>query len=213
MTYYTNLFLEEVLDKNRLELLKNFKKIKELWFFLAWGTALALIFWHRKSIDFDFFCFEDFNNNELFQKISKIFWDKLIKKTFEEKNTLYIEANWIKISFFTYKYSLIWEKIESEFFSIYSLEDISAMKLWAIQNRATNKDYIDIYFLIKKFWLEELLIFFEKKFWNIVSKSILRKSLVYFEDIIDEELIILSHNLTFEKIKKSLEKTVLENNF
>jgi predicted nucleotidyltransferase component of viral defense system len=29
------------------------------------------------------------------------------------------------------------------------MEDIGAMKLWAIQNRATSKDYVDLYYLIK----------------------------------------------------------------
>ena len=79
------------------------------------------------------------------------------------------------------------------------------MKLWAIQNRATNKDYIDLYYIIKEVWIDTLLDNFFKKFWTIVTKTYLLKSLVYFDDIAEEKLIIKDKNLTFEKVKQYLE--------
>ncbi len=209
MTNLTNLYLQEVLDKNRIDILDKLVKIKEMWFILWWWTWLALIFWHRESIDFDFFINSDIDTNYLFKKCLEIFWEFEIIKTYEEKNTLYIIVNWVKISFFTYNYANIWSIIENKYFNIFSIEDIWAMKLWAIQNRATNKDYIDIYYLIKKIWLDNFINNFFKKFWNVVTKTYLLKSLLYFDDIIEEELIIKDKNINFKKVKDYLLEIIL----
>lgn len=211
MTNSTNLFFQEVLDKNRLEILEKLKEFKNMWFILWWWTALALIFWHRESIDFDFFIPKNIDNEELFKKIIRIFdWYEVIK-TYEENNTIYVLVNDVKLSFFTYDYKNIWNIIETNYFNIYSIDDISAMKMWAIQNRATNKDYVDLYYIIKKIWIKKLIDNFFEKFWKIVTKSYLIKSLVYFDDIIEEKLIIKDKVLNFEKVKKYLEKQAIKN--
>ena len=212
MTNSTNLHLQEVLGQNRLDILDNLTKLKNMWFVLWWWTALALIFWHRESIDFDFFINEDIDTNQLFEKCLDIFQWYEIVKTYEEKNTLYLLVNDVKISFFTYKHKNIWRLIETEYLNIFSIDDISAMKMWAIQNRATNKDYIDIYYIIKEIGLNRLLDNFFKKFWNVVSKTYLLKSLVYFDDIVEEKLIIKDPNLSFDDVKKYLVDIVTQTN-
>lgn len=205
MTNSINLYLQEVLDKNRQEILEKLIEIKNMWFVLWWWTGLALIFWHRESIDFDFFINSDIDTQKLFKECLDIFsWYEVIK-TYEEKNTLYLLVNDVKISFFTYKYNNIWEIIWTKYFNIFSIDDIWAMKLWAIQNRATNKDYIDLYYIIQKIWMEKLFNNFFKKFWKIVTKTYLLKSLVYFDDIVEEKLIIKDKTLTFQKVKKYLQ--------
>jgi len=204
MINWTNLFLQEVLSNDRLDLLEKFKEIKKLWFYLAWWTALALLFWHRKSVDFDFFINKDFNENQLFDKMLYIFSQEQIKKTFTEKNTLYIEVNWIKISFFGYKYKLIDKLVKTEYFDLANIKDIWAMKFWAIQKRATNKDYVDLYYILQKIDIWTLLDSFFKKYWNVISETILLKSLIYFDDVEDEKLALLDKNINFEKIKNYL---------
>lgn len=208
MTNLINLYLQEVLDKDRIKILENLEKIKNLWFILWWWTWLALIFWHRESIDFDFFINNDIDTEKLFLDCLEIFSNFDVIKTYEEKNTLYILVNWVKISFFTYKYKNIWEIIETKYFNIFSVEDIACMKLWAIQNRATNKDYVDLYYLIQKLWVEKIIIYFFKKFGNITTKIYLQKSLIYFDDIIEEKLVLKDRTLNFDKIKSYLENEI-----
>ncbi len=41
-----------------------------------------------------------------------------------------------------------------------SPKDIAAMKTYAIQNRGSRKDFIDMYFLLQHFILEEILGFY-----------------------------------------------------
>ena len=207
MSNLIHLFLKEVLDKNRLEILEKLSFYKDMWFVLWWETALALIFWHRESIDFDFFIESDIDTQKLFNKSLEIFQWFEIMKTFEEKNTLYLSVNWVKLSFFTFKHKNIKKVINTKYFNIFDIEDIWAMKLWAIQNRATNKDYVDLYYIINKIWLKTLLDDFELKFWKIVSNSYLLKSLCYFDDLTNEKLILKDNNLDFEKIKNYLQIT------
>jgi len=158
------LFLQETLDKSRMDLLPNLVHIKKLGFYLAGGTALALEIGHRQSVDFDFFRKEDFDSGELFETLQNIFSGKECKKTFESKNTLYLEINGVKFSFFGYKYPLIEEVISNEYLELASPLDIAAMKLFAIQKRAAKKDYTDIYYLLQKYSLEVLLDAFYRKF-------------------------------------------------
>lgn len=206
MNKLINLYLKEVLDKNRLEILENLIYFKDMWFVLWWWTWLALIFWHRTSIDFDFFINQDIDNDKLFLMCLEVFKWFEISKIYEEKNTLYILVNWVKISFFTYNYNNLYDIIETYYFNIYSIQDIWAMKLWAIQNRATNKDYVDLFYIINEIWLNNLIDIFFLKFWKVVTKTYILKSLVYFDDIKIEKLILTDKKLNFEKIKNFLIK-------
>ena len=208
MSKSTNLFFAEVLDKQRLEILPYLAPFKDLHFYLAGGTALALLLWHRKSVDFDFFTPNQIDTQQLFQLCQKIFSDFTVKKIFEEENTLYITVNGVKISFITYEYPHVEACIETPYLSLASIEDIGTMKLSAIQNRSTNKDYVDLYVTIKKIWLQRLLEVFFQKFGDVVSDSYLLKALIYFDDIKEEPLLINDSTLTFDTVKTWLEQAV-----
>lgn len=83
------------------------------------------------------------------------------------------------------------------------------MKLSAIVSRATNKDYIDIYFIIKIISLESLLISTKKKFLDI-DENLILKSLVYFEDVEKNPIRFRNNNnISFSEVKAFLKKNVL----
>src|SRR3989338_4314081 len=146
-----------ILDKKRLSILPLFRNFKNS-FYLAGGTSLALQIGHRDSVDFDFFSKEDINTKELFELLRKIFKGHKLLKIQEEPNTLTVLIDEsIKISFFTYKYKLIDKIIRDENITYASIQDIACMKLSAITGRASNKDYIDLYFILKLFSLSNLL--------------------------------------------------------
>lgn len=191
--------------KKVLPLLKNFKKE----FYLAGGTALALQLGHRDSIDFDFFTDKNFSTKKLFEKIKKIFKNRNIKKIQEEKNTLTIIVNKnIKISFLNYPYKFLGKLINEEYFRVASIIDIACMKLSAIVSRAAVKDYVDIYFILKKIPLNELLKSAEQKFPDLDTNLIL-KSLVYFEDIDKEPIKFRNNNrISFNAVKLKLIREV-----
>lgn len=200
----------DILDKKRLDLLPLFESFKKNFYF-AGGTALALQIGHRDSVDFDFFSEEGINTKELFERLREIFKGHTLLKIQEEPNTLSLlidEA--IKISFFTYKYKLIRETIKDGNLSLASIEDIGCMKLSAITGRATSKDYIDLYFILKRLPLSDLLEHARVKYPEL-ERNLILKSLVYFEDITLEKILFKNNNdLPFEKVKDKLRNEVKE---
>ena len=198
----------EILDKKRKDILPLLAKLRDD-FYLAGGTALALHLGHRDSVDFDFFTQKDIDTAELTERLKEIFKNHGITKIQEEKNTLSVLINKeIKLSFFTYKYPLLKDLHTEKNLSLASLEDIGCMKLSAILGRSSNKDYIDIYYILKNIELETLLGLTQQKFPEIDPNPVL-KSLVYFEDMEEEPIDFQKgKEVELEEIKNFLIKEV-----
>lgn len=197
-----------VLDKKRLDILPLFKNFKKD-FYLAGGTALAFQIGHRDSVDFDFFSQNDIDTVKVFEWIKDVFIGHEILKIQEEKNTLslLVDEN-IKLSFFTYKYGTVNDLVDEENFNLASFEDIGCMKLSAITGRASNKDYIDLYYILQKMKLCDLLEKASIKFPD-VDKNLILKSLVFFEDIKKEPIRFRNGNhVEFKEVERFLQKEV-----
>jgi len=197
-----------ILDQKRLGALPRLKIFKKD-FYIAGGTSLALQIGHRDSIDFDFFSPKDLGIVKLFDELTEAFLGLKVLKIQEEKNTLTVLVDsTIKLSFFTYQYKLLNELIDEENLKLASIEDIGCMKLSAITSRATNKDYIDIYYILQNIPLENLLKKTSEKFPHL-DKNLILKSLVYFDDIDIEPIIFKNNNhVDFKEVKNFLEKEV-----
>lgn len=196
----------DILDKKRIEILPHFEFTKKK-FYLAGGTSLALQIGHRDSVDFDFFSDEEFDTKKIFEETKENFKDHKLTIIQEEKNTLTVLVNdFAKVSFFYYPYKLVADKIETPYFNIAGEIDIGCMKLSEITSRATNKDYVDLFYILQKIKLEELLKVTSKKIPEL-DKGLILKSLVYFEDIkIDP--IKFKHNK--EVLMKNVKKFIVE---
>lgn len=200
----------DILDQKRIDLLPLLKLFKDN-FYLAGGTALALLLGHRDSLDFDFFSSDSFLTGDLFKKVKQVFAGHLVVRTQEVKDTLTIVIDeCVKVSFFAYPYELVRPLLNEEHFQIASLEDIACMKLAAITSRSVLKDYVDLYFILHNMVLAKLLNFTKEKFITLDANIIL-KSLIYFEDI-QEEPVLFKHNkeVSFKLIKEYLARTVKE---
>ncbi len=198
----------DILDENRKSILPLLKNLKSD-FYLAGGTALALQLGHRDSIDFDFFTENDLDTGVLLEKLQDIFKEYPIKKIQEEKNTLTIIVDDdIKLSFFTYKYPLVKPLIEEEFLRLASVEDIASMKLSAIVSRATEKDYVDLYFILQEYELADLLKLADQKFPSL-DEALILKSLTYFDDVVEEEIVFKhQQRVSFVEVKTFLKTEV-----
>jgi len=210
-SYYENdsvTMFYAILDERRVALLPILKNFQDR-FYLAGGTSLALQLGHRDSIDFDFFTQEAIDTGKLFEELREVFVGHEILKTQEEKNTLTLVVDGsVKLSFFTHTYPLIRDSIRDEYLTLASLEDIACMKLSAITGRATNKDYVDLYFLLEKFSLQDLLSFAEEKYPEL-DTNLLLKSLVYFDDVVEEKILFKNNKeVTFNDVKKRLGREV-----
>lgn len=188
-----------------LPLFENFKDN----FYLAGGTSLALQIGHRDSVDFDFFRREGIYPKNLFEELRDVFKGHAIVKIQEEKNTLTVLIDdSIKLSFFTHAYPLIRDTLQEEYLTLASIEDIACMKLSAITGRASNKDYIDLYFILEFFSLQDILGFAQEKYPEL-DRNLLLKSLVYFDDITEEKILFKNNKeISFDDVKKRLQREV-----
>jgi hypothetical protein len=78
-------------------------------------------------------------------------------------------------------YKWIDDPIVYDSISLASIKDIAAMKLAAITNRGTKKDFIDIALIINKIGLSQMMKYYKEKYPDGMEMMVLR-SLVYFED-------------------------------
>jgi len=84
------------------------------------------------------------------------------------------------------------------------------MKVLAIWQRGTKRDFIDIYYLIKIFGLKKILSWAKKKYPEY-SEIVFLKGLVYFEDAEKEEernIEIIDKAISYRKIKKEIIEAV-----
>ncbi|MFA6534117.1 MAG: nucleotidyl transferase AbiEii/AbiGii toxin family protein [Patescibacteria group bacterium] len=200
----------EVLSPKTKKLLD--KLAKETWladFYLAGGTALALHYGHRQSIDLDWFCPRDLNNARLLSRLSQVGKFTLLN---EEKNTLDGILDGVKVSFLSYPYPLLKKPVK--YFSAVKLAsplDIALMKLSAIGNRNSRKDFIDLYFFLtaEKMDLEQLFGYLPKKFKKIdYSRYHFAKSLVYFAEADREPSPLMIKLITWLVVKRFFLKEV-----
>ena len=195
---------KEILTKEQVELLPLIKKFNKN-FGLVGGTAIALHIGHRKSIDFDLFSFSSFNNYNIKRtilrnlKIDKIFVNKLDEFT--------ILVNGVRITFFHYPFKIEFKENLNNIIKMPDLLTLSAMKAYALGMRAKWKDYVDLYFVMKKYASAIKIINKANEiFGSEFNEKIFRTQLSYFKDIDYSEEIIYAEGFKVNDkiIKKEL---------
>lgn len=182
----------EVIDNVRYEILeKVIKNITLNKFYLAGGTALALQTGIRESFDFDFFVQEEFDENLLISELETI---GKLEVTTCRKGTVHVILENIQLTFLYFNNNLVEDKIkvnEVEGLYLASIKDIAIMKLIAISQRGTKKDFFDLYYICNQYniKMEDILRNLEKKYnKEKINYSHIIQSLSYFEDAEDEIL-------------------------
>lgn len=202
----------DILDSRRKDVLPLFQTITDWGYYLAGGTALALVLGHRDSIDFDFFTPEPIDTALLYKKCEELFLGHTLLRTQEEPNTLgLLIDNEIRLSFMTYAYPMVNSQTLTEYFSLASLEDIGCMKMSAITSRNVYKDYVDLYFILQLITLKTLIDALRIKM-PTLDPLLALKSLVYFDDIKEEGIMYKTDPIPFQAIKETLLNKVKEYN-
>ena len=174
-------------------------------FYLAGGTALALQIGHRKSFDLDFFS-QDFDENVVEEKVKTINGFKLVKK---ETQTLHISIGKSKVSFLGYPYPLVFPYRLFNTVAIADVRDIAAMKMTAIANRGTKRDFFDLFTVAQLFSISELFEVFKSKFSKVnYSKNHVLRSLTYFNDAEDDVELKMLNNTSWQEVKAFFIKEV-----
>ena len=191
----------ETILPGTLELLK---KIQSLETFkdarLVGGTALALQLGHRQSVDLDFFGPVTASLEELTAELSAF---SSVSPLSSSKLMRFLIVGGIKVDIVNYPYDWIDTPVIENGVTLAGLKDIAAMKLSAITNRGTKKDFIDYYFLLKQFPLNELIGFYLEKYTDAQLFTAM-KSLTYFEDAKNDPMPKMAEPLNWDAVKRTI---------
>lgn len=197
----------ETIDTDTLVILQKLQELPELRETrLVGGTSLALQLGHRKSIDLDLFGSIQADSESLFESIVTLFDDT--KALSYGKNINSLLVNGIKVDCVNFPHQWLESPVETDGIRLAAIPDIAAMKIRAICNRGTKKDFIDLYQLLKTYRMTDILSLYKAKFPKD-SEFIAIKSMTYFEDAEkDPYPTMLDNSADWQTMKQSILQAV-----
>ena len=178
-------------------------------FYLAEGTALALLERHRISVDLDLFSPTLNDAEELLEDLEGSLQAETTVTSLGRK-ALDLEISGVRVSLIKYKYPLLQPTLKprSKGLQLANRDDIATMKLSAITNRGNRKDFIDFWVLIDRHRsLPDYLDLFKTKFSKRDVGHVVR-SLVYFAEADDDPPLRLLEPISWEQVKTDLKAAV-----
>lgn len=192
-------------NPNLLRVLKELMSIELLHSLnLVGGTSLALQIGHRVSIDIDLFGAIDFDYPKIVHDFRSIGNVRILSQS---KHINIFSIDDIKVDFVNYSYPLLDPIIIEDGIRMISTKDIAAMKLNAIAGRGSKKDFIDLYYLLREYSIEEIYEFYRRKYKD-GNLFLVQKSLVYFNDADLERTPKIFDDIRWEDIKKEIVKQI-----
>jgi len=116
----------------------------------------------------------------------------------------------INISFIKYPFPVISKFIEHQGIKILPPLEIAAMKAYALGRRATLKDYVDLYFILKGKinFLKEIITFCEKKYGSEFDPRLFLEQLIHLKDVEKIEIQFLKEKVSIPEMEKFFEGEV-----
>lgn len=135
-------------------------------FYLGGGTAIALQLGHRRSLDFDWFTADEFDDldaviSDLRSAVAGVSIVEIAPRT------IHATVSGVKVSMLGYRHPLLkpMERWRDLSLSLASLADLAAMKLSAIVSRGAKRDFVDVYAVAQKsLGLPAMLDCYRKKY-------------------------------------------------
>ncbi len=191
-----------------LDVVKNNEFLRSNFYFTG-GTALSAFYLkHRYSDDLDFFSQERFDQQIIFTLVQD--WSK--KYRFNIKSSRFAEVVYIfdllfedkiplKVDFAYYPYQQVEKSDTSTLngFKVDSLSDIATNKILTISQRYDVKDFVDLYFLLQKFSVWDLIEGVRMKFKMDLEPLLLGADFLKVEDF--DYLPKMIKPLTIEELK------------
>jgi Nucleotidyl transferase AbiEii toxin, Type IV TA system len=194
----------EAVTSDTMALLRRIQALPELkQTRLAGGTALALQLGHRLSIDLDIFGTwdEQLDLTSLLSACGKA------EKTAGKTRLQFFEIDGIKVDFITYSADWLVDPLEENGIRCAGIPDIAAMKLEAVNNRGSRKDFMDLAFLLELFTLPQMLKFYKQKY-PAGSEYLILRSLVFFDDAEEEPMPVMLKPMNWDTAKACIQNAV-----
>jgi hypothetical protein len=172
---------------------------------LAGGTGLALRLGHRKSVDFDFFRSTGMDTNGLFEALNAVSACETLQSN---DRTLTVLTQGVKLSFFQIPEKFLFETSPYSFFLVADPRDIALMKLLAITNRGSRKDFVDLYTILRDGpGLKEYLDMLPARYGEgRLSGYQVLLSLTWFDDAESEPMPVMLEPFDWDECKSFFER-------
>jgi hypothetical protein len=205
----------DVLNEEQLKGLKSLGTwTSQQQFYLAGGTAVALYYGHRHSLDLDWFTSQPLGDAlQLAETLRLNDIDFITARTSPGGLQGTLDSVWI--SFLEFHYPMLQPLVEWKEMScqVAGLDDLACMKLAAIAQRGSRKDFYDLYMLASQHRpLAEMLPLYRQKF-MLSDITPLLYGLTYFDDAEEEPDPSLLLGLSWKSVKKTILKWVKESSF
>lgn len=203
MLYYSTI------EPSTLVLLKSLMNVPELKdFYLVGGTALALHYGHRKSVDLDLFSTHNFQPEEIIPALEKNF-KGFSYRSADNPIGLFCFIDDLKVDFVKHHlHPLIQTTKEEEGIRLFDTEDIMAMKVAAVLKRAVKKDFWDIAELLNHYSVDDLIKCYTKKYPSQQLLISIPYAITYFADAEESEDPVSLKGQTWSSIKKFIQQQV-----
>lgn len=188
----------QTVDAHTLELLRQLSVVPEFSAMrLVGGTSLALQYGHRTSVDLDFF--GTFDSELSFSSILRRYGQLTIVKESSKIKVYLLDG--IKVDFVHYDYPWLESPLQADGLVLATPPDIAAMKVNAIEGRGSKKDFIDLYYLLQRYTLAEILDFYKQKY---PEHSVFRAlmSMSYFDDADMQPTPRMFTNVLWDEMKE-----------
>ncbi len=177
--------------------------------YLAGGTAIALQLGHRRSVDLDWFSQQKLASPpQLAQQLQDQGFPLQVIR-FDE-GTIYTRLWGVQLSLLEYRYPLLKRLVSlpDANIKLASMPDLAAMKLLAVAQRGSKKDFVDLYAQGRRgLSLRRMLSCYQKKY-SVSDIGHLLYSLAYFDDADRERMPTMIWKEKWPDIKATLQRWV-----
>ena len=199
----------ETVEPGTFSLLKKLMDVPSLKpFSLVGGTALALRYGHRSSVDLDLFYHEKFDHFFIENELRQIFGKGFSYESGHKQFGIFCYIEKIKVDIVYFPHLPIADTVVQDKIRTYSSKDIGAMKIQAMLGSGRKKDFWDLYELLQHFTLAQLIDWHKQKYPNQMLAISIPNAITYFVDAEESETPVCFKNQTWGGIKKGISKAV-----
>lgn len=179
-------------------------------FSLVGGTALSLLYGHRKSVDLDLFSNAPFENASIIEALKNKFRDEFIMEERPPHFGIFCFVAGVKVDLIRHPHSLIRPGQIIDGIRMFSTEDIIAMKIQAVLGRGRKKDFWDIAELLNHFTVADFTEFHKQKFTTQNLMITVPQAISYFADAEESEDPISLKKQTWRSVQEFIHAKVRE---
>ena len=175
--------------------------------YLAGGAGLAIHLRHRQSKDFDWFTRSTVEPSKILSDVTQtgLHLDRLMQNTIGSFHAI---VSGTEVSLFRYPYPILEPSTTWEGGELASILDIAAMKISALRQRSSKRDFVDLCVLITStpYTLEDMLVAFGRKYQVRPIEAL--EGLTYFSPIDKAMMPFMLIDIRWPKIRSIIELAV-----